>query len=114
MKIKSNELPHKNFKQQDYLRSLAKAINNCREGEFQDCKIATYEEFCDYLDVLEKCGVICKKPSCKNKEPRNLNHYICVEDPINKFGSSNKFVKWLEVNAVPLFGCVLSTVQHLH
>ena len=114
MKIKTSELPRKNFRQQDYLRSLAKAINNNREGGYEDCKIATYDEFCDYLDALEKSGVIYKKSSCRSKGERNLSHYICIEDPIVRFGSSNRFLKWLEINAVPLLGCALSVLSNLN
>ncbi len=112
MKIKPNELPRKNFSQVGYLRSLAKAINNHRDGDYKDCCFSSEEDFYDYLCTLEKCGVVCKKQSCLNKKPSNLNHYMCIEDPIVKFGSSNKFLSWLKINAVPLLNTAFVALRN--
>ena len=106
MKIKRNELPKSNCTDQSIMCSLAKAINNNREGNYIDCMFTDQLVFLDYLCCLEKVGVISKKESKKNSQIVDLSNYICIRNPNRYFKSRNAFCKWLLENAVPLLALI--------
>ncbi len=111
MKIKKNELPKTNFSQQNILCSLAKAINNGREGNYLDCGFLDEASFYDFLFALEKAAVIIKKPSKKKSKTVDLSNYICVEYPDIRFEKRNAFCRWLQENVVPLLTIAANAIQ---
>lgn len=78
MKIRKNDLPKKNFKLENYLRSLTNAIKNNKTGNYKDCGLENEMVFKIFLDALEQAGLIIKTE--KNTNNIDLSNYSVVNN----------------------------------
>ena len=107
MKIGKRDLPRKNFTWENIMYSLAKAINNKREGNYLDCGFENENELIECLDALEKTGIIIKKNNITHNCV-DLKNYKFIINPLLSFKNKNKFLKWLKENAVSLISIALT------
>ena len=108
MKIRKCDLPKKDFSCENIMYSLAKAINNHREGNYMDCGFENESDFSDYLLALEEKGVIRKKQLYDNKRI-DLSNYIYVINSLLNFNDKRKFLKWISENIIGSLSIVLAT-----
>ena len=98
MKIRKQDMPKKYINTENILYSLAKAINNKREGNYRDCNFENEYEFLDYLNSLERAGLISKK--LNSTDEIDLSNYIFNINPLLSFNKKNNFIKWLNANII--------------
>ena len=107
MKVRKTDLPRKNFSPENIMYSLSKAISAGKEGNWENCGFPSDQEFVNYLDALEKKGVIAKKKNPYSASS-NLANFIYIGSPCLDFDKKNRFLGWLKENVVGLLNVLVT------
>lgn len=112
MKIRKNDMPRKNVTCEKIIYSLAKAINNMREGNYIDCGFNVEDDFIAYLDSMENVNIIAKKKNAKKTV--DLSNYIYINNPLLNFDKKSKFLKWISNNVINLIVLTINSFSNLN